>query len=347
MAAQASRVFGGTGQDGGAAAGGKARGPDHTVSRRGKMLLHPAAIAAVLTLILNDHVMKEAFPGFVTGKLSDVAGLVFFPILLAELTGGLLRREAARLLPAAAALTTVAFALVKLTSAGATAYAWALGATQWSVGLLLPGHAAIQPVSITMDATDLVGTPRGLDRPVYRAPFAVPARGFPGNVALPSRPSGTGCDGNPHGGGCHDGDIPVATPAPPTGVVVSEQLNVASDQIAVRHLTWSVAKPGNPFTKLRLEVSIRAGSDKRPGFLRIAHATREWTRRQLVRTHPDRARQPAVRVDRDARWDGLRVHHSHARLDGRLPSALQRGRTRLRHPDSGAPRHAPDNGQRT
>ena len=35
----------------------------------------PAFIAAVLLLLANDHLFKAAFPGILTGKLSDVAGL--------------------------------------------------------------------------------------------------------------------------------------------------------------------------------------------------------------------------------------------------------------------------------
>jgi hypothetical protein len=33
-------------------------------------------------LALNDHLLKGIFPGFITGKLSDFAGLVFFPLVL-------------------------------------------------------------------------------------------------------------------------------------------------------------------------------------------------------------------------------------------------------------------------
>jgi hypothetical protein len=44
----------------------------------------PLPLAAVATLLLNDHVFKgsELLPGWLTGKLSDFAGLFFFPILL-------------------------------------------------------------------------------------------------------------------------------------------------------------------------------------------------------------------------------------------------------------------------
>lgn len=46
---------------------------------------HPVFVAAALLLVLNDHVLKgaEILPGAITGKLSDVAGLLVAPALLA------------------------------------------------------------------------------------------------------------------------------------------------------------------------------------------------------------------------------------------------------------------------
>ena len=38
---------------------------------------------------MNDHVLKHACPGVVTGKLSDFAGLFFFPLFLADVLGHL------------------------------------------------------------------------------------------------------------------------------------------------------------------------------------------------------------------------------------------------------------------
>lgn len=48
-------------------------------------LCHPVTVAGVLLLLINDHLLKPAFPGVVTGKLSDVAGLVMAPALVAVL----------------------------------------------------------------------------------------------------------------------------------------------------------------------------------------------------------------------------------------------------------------------
>ena len=48
-----------------------------------RALASPGFVLALVVLVLNDHVLKQAYPGWVTGKLSDVAGLVVAPLLLA------------------------------------------------------------------------------------------------------------------------------------------------------------------------------------------------------------------------------------------------------------------------
>lgn len=45
-------------------------------------LTHPAVIAAIVLLGINDWYLKTRFPGFLTWKLSDFAGIMFFPLLL-------------------------------------------------------------------------------------------------------------------------------------------------------------------------------------------------------------------------------------------------------------------------
>ncbi len=47
----------------------------------------PWFFVAVAVLALNDHVLKEAWPGWVTGKLSDLAGLVVVATLTSVLVG--------------------------------------------------------------------------------------------------------------------------------------------------------------------------------------------------------------------------------------------------------------------
>jgi len=77
----------------------------------------PLPLAAAALLAVNDHVLKGAglLPTWLTGKLSDVAGLFFFPILLFALTSLVLPPQSR--IPRAIALslaTGAAFAALKL-----------------------------------------------------------------------------------------------------------------------------------------------------------------------------------------------------------------------------------------
>ena len=58
-------------------------------------LVDPTVIGAVALLAVNDHVLKGRgwLPGWLTGKLSDLAGLYFFPVLLVVLAESLGRRR--------------------------------------------------------------------------------------------------------------------------------------------------------------------------------------------------------------------------------------------------------------
>jgi hypothetical protein len=133
----------------------------------GDVLLHPVVLASIAILIANDHVLKGAAPGWLTGKLSDVAGLVFFPLLLIaawELLRWALRRRvdpSARSVIAAVVVTGLAFASVKTTEPGASVFAWGLGTVQWLVAstwsaVVAEPAPAIEPVNIVRDPTDLV-----------------------------------------------------------------------------------------------------------------------------------------------------------------------------------------------
>ena len=81
--------------------------------RRRDLLIHPAFTGALALLALNDHVLKAAAPGFITGKLSDVAGLFVTAVLLFILT------NRPRL---SVAFSGAAFAAIKLS---VTAAIWA------------------------------------------------------------------------------------------------------------------------------------------------------------------------------------------------------------------------------
>ena len=55
--------------------------PETRLLRRA-LLLHPVTLAALVLWLVNDHILKGVFPGVFTGKASDVAGLVAFPVVL-------------------------------------------------------------------------------------------------------------------------------------------------------------------------------------------------------------------------------------------------------------------------
>lgn len=84
-----------------------------------RALRHPIWWSALALLVLNDHVLKGAgvLPGAVTGKLSDVAGLIVAPALLAAL----FRVRSRKGLGLALTAVGGAFALINLFPAAAVA----------------------------------------------------------------------------------------------------------------------------------------------------------------------------------------------------------------------------------
>lgn len=109
-------------------------------------LLHPIALASIVLLILNDHILKLHVPSAVTGKLSDVAGLVFFPLLVSALLGK-------RGLGLCVVATGLGFAAIKVWEPATVACEHVLGALQWPLTLNLA------PVEIVRDPTDLLALP--------------------------------------------------------------------------------------------------------------------------------------------------------------------------------------------
>jgi hypothetical protein len=48
-----------------------------------KCLQHPATWVSIFMLLINDHLLKTTYPSWISGKLSDFAGIFFFPFLIA------------------------------------------------------------------------------------------------------------------------------------------------------------------------------------------------------------------------------------------------------------------------
>jgi hypothetical protein len=112
------------------------RQPERGGSRAvaGERLLRPLIIASVCVLVVNDHWLKAAYPGVVTGKLSDIAGLVFFPSFLQALWEmlcagrGKAFEHSRRLLYGCSVLSVAGFVFVKLFPVGGSLYSVVLGA---------------------------------------------------------------------------------------------------------------------------------------------------------------------------------------------------------------------------
>lgn len=109
-------------------------------------LVHPVSLSSVAVLWLNDEVLKALWPGWLSGKLSDMAGLVFFPLVLAALAG-LARRSPKATIISSVLITGLWFTVAKTVPAVASATA--------SLVTALSGR----PAHITVDPTDLVALP--------------------------------------------------------------------------------------------------------------------------------------------------------------------------------------------
>ena len=150
------------------------------------MLLHPVAIAALVVLVVNDHVLKSVARSGLTGKLSDLAGLVVFPLLLATLVELVRPRTDRRaLVLASIAITAAGFGLAKTTDLGASLFGWSLGVSQFVTTLGPLRGAALAPASVIADPTDLLALPAVL----VAAWIAIPRTHSVRPVMVRSRPS--------------------------------------------------------------------------------------------------------------------------------------------------------------
>lgn len=139
-------------------------------SRAGDLLLRPLVLAAIVVLVVNDWYLKHQWPGALTGKLSDCAGLIVFPVLvvaLAELVaaaGGRSWRATPGAVAAVAITVGFAFAATKTIEPVRNADELALGWLRWlpfAAVRLASGEGAGSPVrhQVVADASDLVALP--------------------------------------------------------------------------------------------------------------------------------------------------------------------------------------------
>lgn len=137
----------------------------------GSLVLDPVALSSLGLLVLNDHFLKEHFGGSVTGKLSDAAGIVLFPVLLLssyEVARRVLRRRTwlvrSRGLVASVVATGAVFALAKLWAPATAFYRIGTGVTEWPAYLAKSlaggtGVPGIPSAHLVRDPTDLAVLP--------------------------------------------------------------------------------------------------------------------------------------------------------------------------------------------
>lgn len=52
------------------------------MSRKNRLILNPIFIISLLVLAINDHLLKEMFHNWITGKISDFVGLIILPLFI-------------------------------------------------------------------------------------------------------------------------------------------------------------------------------------------------------------------------------------------------------------------------
>jgi hypothetical protein len=133
--------------------------------RIGDALVHPVSLAAIAVLAINDHWAKGRLAAGLTGKLSDIAGMIFFPLALWALIELALRLAGRRErrphhLYTALIASGAVFAAINLSELAGRGYAWALAALQWPFRAAVAGSAvSLEPVAHVVDPTDLIALP--------------------------------------------------------------------------------------------------------------------------------------------------------------------------------------------
>jgi hypothetical protein len=134
----------------------------------GGMLLHPIAVAALGIWLINDHLLKQYTPCWVTGKLSDVACLIVCPLMVVaavELRWPQLSWQRQRwVLLTALVFFGAIMSSIRVWHWAADIYRYGLGAAQWPVRALVAGllgaHSPqVRPVQLAMDVTDIATLP--------------------------------------------------------------------------------------------------------------------------------------------------------------------------------------------
>ncbi len=137
----------------------------------GDLLLHPVALVALVLVIFNDRILKVSYPSEVSGKLSDFAGLVYFPLFLVAAIEGArwLRRRTgweltSRSVVVAVVVVGTAFVAIKVSHPAGEVYRTVMGVVLYPLDLLSSvmaenGVPPLSRVSLVEDKVDLIAVP--------------------------------------------------------------------------------------------------------------------------------------------------------------------------------------------
>jgi hypothetical protein len=151
-----------------------------TLRKALRLLVHPATLASIAVLLINDHVLRTLWPSALTGKLGDFAWLFFIPIagaaLLALMWPGGGERRSAIIAGVAFGSVAVVFAAAKtVPGVHAEVVRLASAVFGFQVGWRRDPTDLVALASVALAALLWVRTPEPAER--------VPARS-PGWVAL-------------------------------------------------------------------------------------------------------------------------------------------------------------------
>ena len=134
----------------------------HSRYRPGDCIRHPMSVFMLWLWLLNDHVFKDLWGNALTGKLSDISGLVVFPLMLVatyELICAYRQRVATHLhlvLWLSLGISAMIIILINMSDWGADFCRISLGLLQWPFRCLWSlSIVPIHIVHLTMDPTDL------------------------------------------------------------------------------------------------------------------------------------------------------------------------------------------------
>jgi hypothetical protein len=137
-----------------------------------RALTHPLTVAFTFLLVLNDHALKACFPGLLTGKLSDIAGMWVAPIFLLGvmdlLAPARMAADRRYLLapPVAALVVGLLFAAAKTWAPATHAYeataALCRAPFRYVLSLVFQRPMWSETIRLVRDPSDLVALPVGV-----------------------------------------------------------------------------------------------------------------------------------------------------------------------------------------